>query len=275
MEDEPCTSMGSKSEKQLPVPGAIRNKSLKKKRKCGGTCCCVPNCVSNSRKNPELSFYKFPKDPKLRKTWLHWVSRADFTPNEHHKVCSKHFEGGKKTYLGKIPTLVPKIIKPTPTKPRPTHKCRERTDNVPNVIQEPSGSPENKIENLKDMIETLQQEKQQQEIDILALKEKLDQQTFSAQHFKSSDADFELYTGFSNYSTFKALYDYLCPACERLKYIGSHNSAQAGTRQKCGRKRALSPEEELFLVLSRLRCGLLERDLANRYNISVSQVSRI
>ena len=52
---------------------------------------------------------------------------------------------------------------PTPIKPRPTHKCRERTDNVPNVIQEPSGSPENmkdKIENLKDMIETLQKEKQ-------------------------------------------------------------------------------------------------------------------
>ena len=98
-----------------------------------------------------------------------------------------------------------------------------------------------KIENLKNMIETLQQEKQQQEIDILALKEKLDQQTFSAQRFKSSYADFELYTGFSNYSTFKALYDYLCPACERLKYIGSHNSTQADARQKYGWKRALSP----------------------------------
>ena len=37
----------------------------------------------------------------------------------------------------------------------------------------------------------------------------------------------------------------------------------------------LSPEEELFLCLSRLRCGLQERDPANRYNISVSQVSNI
>ena len=39
--------------------------------------------------------------------------------------------------------------------------------------------------------------------------------------------------------------------------------------------RTLSPEEELFLCLVRVRLGLLERDLANRFNISTSQVSRI
>ena len=50
-------------------------------------------------------------------------------------------------------------------------------------------------------------------------------------------------------TTFEALYDYLCPAFERLKYIGSHNSAKADARQpKCGRKRAraLSPETTIF-----------------------------
>ena len=54
--------------------------------------------------------------------------------------------------------------------------------------------------------------------------EKVQQQTFSVDRFKSRDSDFEFYTGFCNYSTFKASYDYLCPVCERLQYIGSYNT---------------------------------------------------
>ena len=37
----------------------------------------------------------------------------------------------------------------------------------------------------------------------------------------------------------------------------------------------MSPEQELFLVLVRLRLGLLLQDLAHHYHISTSQVSRI
>lgn len=40
-------------------------------------------------------------------------------------------------------------------------------------------------------------------------------------------------------------------------------------------KRSLSAEQELFLCLSRLRCRFLGQNLANRYNISASQVSNI
>ena len=88
--------------------------------------------------------------------------------------------------------------------------------------------------------------------------------------------DFESYTGFCDYGTFQAFYNYLCPACERLLYIGSGNSCNSvNSKEKCGPKRLLSPEEELFLCLVRLRLGLLERDIARRFNISVSQVSRI
>ena len=58
--------------------------------------------------------------------------------------------------------------------------------------------------------------------------------------------------------------------------VGSQNgNVQSEQQQKRGRKRSLTPEEELLMVLSRLCCGLLEKDLANRYCISVSQVSNI
>ncbi|XP_028412848.1 uncharacterized protein LOC114535739 [Dendronephthya gigantea] len=99
--------------------------------------------------------------------------------------------------------------------------------------------------------------------------------SFLNSKFKDNNSDFEFYTGFSSYSTFKAFYDYLCPSCERLRYVGSSNNSGQTNNQKCGPKRFLSPEEELFMCLTRLRLGLLERDLAERFNISVSQVSRI
>ena len=67
----------------------------------------------------------------------------------------------------------------------------------------------------------------------------------------------EFYTGFCDYGTFQAFYNYLCPACENLQYIGSGNSNSVNNKEKCGPKRLLSPEEELFLCLVRLRLGLL------------------
>ena len=124
MDNEPGTSM--ESDKELPTLGGKGLTTCsERKRKGGGTSCCIPTCDSNTKRNPELSFYQFPTDRKLRKMWLHWVGRANFVQNKYHKVCSRHFEGGK-TCLHNIPIIVPKLILPTPTKPRPTPKCRDR-----------------------------------------------------------------------------------------------------------------------------------------------------
>ncbi len=99
---------------------------------------------------------------------------------------------------------------------------------------------------------------------------------FRLERFIGSDGDFRFYTGFPNYSIFKAFYDYLSPACEHLVYHGSNTAPITSESQiKCGKQRSMSPEQELFLVLTRLRLGLLLQDIAHRFNISPSSVSRI
>ena len=45
--------------------------------------------------------------------------------------------------------------------------------------------------------------------------------------------------------------------------------------EKRGTSRSLSPLNEFFLVLCRLRCGIMETDLAFRFKVSQSTVSRI
>lgn len=47
------------------------------------------------------------------------------------------------------------------------------------------------------------------------------------------------------------------------------------TAPKTGRPRKLKPRNEFFLFLCRLRLGLLETDLAHRFNISIGSVSNI
>jgi hypothetical protein len=47
------------------------------------------------------------------------------------------------------------------------------------------------------------------------------------------------------------------------------------TQKKHGKPQAFPPEEELFVVLSRLRCGFLGQDLAHRYAMSRAHISQI
>jgi hypothetical protein len=46
---------------------ASDTEKVHKRKKYGGTTCCVPLCGSNSAKNPELSFHKFPVDSSFIK----------------------------------------------------------------------------------------------------------------------------------------------------------------------------------------------------------------
>ncbi|KAM9508086.1 THAP domain-containing protein 11-like isoform 1-T1 [Guaruba guarouba] len=79
-----------------------------------GFTCCVPGCYNNSHRDKALHFYTFPKDEELRRLWLKNVSRAGvsgcfstFQPTTGHRVCSEHFQGGRKSYLVRVPTIFP------------------------------------------------------------------------------------------------------------------------------------------------------------------------
>lgn len=100
--------------------------------------CCVPGCYNNNKKNKDLHFYRFPQGKsqekqQLRKKWIHLISRKYFTPGPHHRVCSAHFPGGLKTYDNNIPTIVPKKIRPTVSKPRPSIRARKREVSIPDT----------------------------------------------------------------------------------------------------------------------------------------------
>ena len=69
---------------------------------------------------------------------------------------------------------------------------------------------------------------------------------------------------------------FLGPAVSKLTYWNRDTKfTETSPSKKCGRSRKLCLMNELFLTLIRLRVGLLVADLAFRFGISKSHVTRI
>ena len=253
-----------------------RQEDHSKSKSHGGTTCGVPFCKSNSLNNPELSFHQFPKDLDIKETWLNLLG-IDKQPLKSHKVCSLHFPGGKKSF-GALPTVL---------------NCSGRQTFNSNVGRNDITPDCSTISNVQDLTKFEQQETTLQKsndeqatlrAENIALKGKCEELTcrytqsvLRIEHVLASNIIIKFYTGFQNYQTFKAFFDYLQPACQFLNYAGSNSSTEYSleTQQKVGRTSSMSPEQELFMILVRLRCGLMGPDLAFRFSFSETQVSRI
>ena len=96
---------------------------------------------------------------------------------------------------------------------------------------------------------------------------------FCIEDIADNDDAIQFYTGFCDFQALKICYEFLGTSVHHLKYWGSNSKVNSVEFR--GTSRAMTPLNELFLVLCRLRCGLLEKDLAFRFQVSQSTVSRI
>ncbi|XP_028410619.1 uncharacterized protein LOC114533309 [Dendronephthya gigantea] len=94
---------------------------------------------------------------------------------------------------------------------------------------------------------------------------------------KHDDSSFQFWTGFPNYGSFSALFQYLeCALVNKRNWRGSDLLRKVNvTERKRGAPSKLSLEEEFFMVLIRLRLGLTLTDLASRFMLSEGNISKI
>ena len=121
-------------------------------------------------------------------------------------------------------------------------------------------------------IERHEEQIAQLQADVLRLEDEVRtlSQRFCLKQFEGSDSDIQFYTGLPSYPVFMCLYRYLEPLLCHLRLCDVKNTS---TQTFKPRARALQPIDELFLVLIRLRLGLLEQDLAHQFNIGIATVS--
>lgn len=141
----------------------------------------------------------------------------------------------------------------------------------------------------EDLDETEAEKSERLKAEILSLREQIKiantkiqqlEQTVQEMEFcieNIEDKDICFYTGFPNREVYKAVLTYLNagPNGENLVYTrnDSRPDIESTPLRKIGRPRKLTPTNQFFLFLCRVRVGLFERDLAYRFNISVGTVS--
>lgn len=94
---------------------------------------------------------------------------------------------------------------------------------------------------------------------------------FCLQEIADNDKLIKFYTGFDSYDTLMSFFGFLGDAVHNLQYWGSKPSSKSSPKR---RKHKLDPLNQLFLTLMKLRLDLRERDLAIRFGIAVSTVSK-
>ncbi|KAK3108725.1 hypothetical protein FSP39_014186 [Pinctada imbricata] len=273
--------------------------------------CCVPHCTSNSAKTgKDVSFHTFPRDPVVSKKWIVAIRRdvgKDFRVNKETRVCSLHFEKSdyfpttelhtRKVLRGgscpsifywtkqtsarralcrvvpkkrKVDTASLKVETLSATSRSPECEPASSLDEMPE-----SNSSDDSLTQLEDAESPSKAELKQKNLSLLHLRSK---EKFSILRFCNSDADIKFYTGFSSYSGLHNFFTFLQPACNFLYYIGTENTSQ-GTPyamiNKRGPTRSLSPMEELFVTLVRLRKNFPEKLIGDLYNLSEGHMSKI
>ena len=154
-----------------------------------------------------------PKDTTLKKQWVKLLkTRGLCNPGSNHKVCSAHFQGRKKTYKNNIPTILAAS----------TYQRSRRTLVIHDDILQSSSSDDAVTEYSNPELcpailneESIKEKKNDDDM------KTMEQCLFRMERFIGSDTYFRLYTGFTDYFTCKAFFNYLSPACNHLIYRGS------------------------------------------------------
>ena len=103
----------------------------------------------------------------------------------------------------------------------------------------------------------------------------------TAEDLEGDDQKTRFYTGFVNFGTFMLIFNNLLQVAGKLNYWNGKDSLKIKpyiedkNRHKPGPKRKMRLIDEYLMVFMRLRLGILEQDLAERFRVSVSTVSRV
>ena len=274
--------------------------------------CVVPGCPNHAHKAEckGLHFYTLPHDhPDLLRKWFIAMHLSPNSVNKHSRMCSVHFIGGRRQGKDDVPQLFsgnnmrksPKARQPLPVRARKTYiTLSERRDIVHHdhcytqfnftatcLQQKPVGSsflsevgPEVKLSSDASVntLYHIDPARDRQSVMVTSTSSQTHHSNncspFSIEQIAEDKGLVRFYTGFEDYNTLMICYKFLGPCVHHLHYWSKRNGERE-IQETRGAPRMLSPLNEFFLVLCRIRLGLLEQDLAFRFGISQPTVSRI
>ena len=275
--------------------------------------CCVPLCTNNFRNSSGLTFYRIPKEKSIRREYVRLIRNENLKLESNStRVCSAHWSGGKKLSRNHLPSIFPwskekterRILSRTESITNVSSKKR-RVDvfttemdegplqNIENCMQDADSIPapsfsdaetqtemtgelldriEAELNEIRDEKEKVVKERDELIKESKRLQHLMENPKFDISKFKDRDEDIEFYTGLPHWDALLLLYDLVHDKAQCLNY-GNYKKKDTVSVQKLGRPRAMTLFEEFVLTLLRLRLGLFQKDLADRFNVSETTVS--
>ena len=247
--------------------------------------CSVYGCYLSSSKNPDLSFYRFPKDAKLLKAWVCRVRRENFTPSSTSYVCSRHFN---ETEMYIPATDTPTVFKKRRLRPgaipsvnlrgaiedeQLTRRSRRPTSGVdvePEVVAEATNVAqglEGSERSLMGAGPLLTNEPSSSTIEpkgydvqeLLKRIEALEKKRFCFENLNASNI--KNYTGID-----KSIFQVIANTIKKFSPLNYWSGFQV---------KSISLEDQLLIFLMRLRLDLPYYDLAIRYSVSETTIQNI
>ncbi|XP_078685984.1 uncharacterized protein LOC144918813 [Branchiostoma floridae x Branchiostoma belcheri] len=130
-------------------------------------------------------------------------------------------------------------------------------------------------------IKRLKQMNTRLQLDVVGLKLKLKSQSQFSHNKLLKDSKVLFYTGLRNRKAFEELYSHIAPKLQRIRLWRGPSGLPKGVRRftksprKFGPARKLCGRDLLLMTLMKLRLGLLNEDLADRFGVSTATCSRV
>ena len=276
--------------------------------------CCAGECENSSDKRPDISFHGVPLDNKaLLRTWITKMRRNPnyFNVNKHVKICSENFSPEdfinldvndvKKRRLKR--DAVPFIFAWSEESPETVARSAVEKLNTSRQEEEEAIDKASEGEGDETLILsglTLTSRKTQTQEDdfgdeITDISHRIPcLHSFSVYHLLSKcttlskeEKLFTHFTGFNSYVDFMNVLKFLLPNLDRKKLIdieklfeegeteGENDGFESELTMTRPSAHKLSVEDEFLMLLMKLRMGLSNTDLAERFCVSESTVNNI
>lgn len=270
--------------------------------------CSVPLCTKSGyvvENGEKVTFHRWPlKDKDILKQWIVKCRRdigKHFQVTQHTKICSRHFEESDFLHTPKGRRLLKKKAIPSKfdwsiNKPNRLRQnvvlpsCSSTSaheviaDDGINQTEENNTQTVSKDAEIQQLKDELKKQKEAAELfrkerDHLRKvygqvwkKAKINRRSeFSVDCIKNSDQDICFYTGFPTYQAFSSAFKLLDVGLdgENIRWRDNKGRSRRPDNFK------LSPINQFFLIMVRLRLGLFVKDLAYRFGVSTGTVNRI
>ncbi|XP_078331887.1 uncharacterized protein LOC144625315 [Crassostrea virginica] len=160
-------------------------------------------------------------------------------------------------------------------------RVEEATDKYYNNYEDPSAIPTDDVNihltcdsSVQCDEDPLLQENRELRQEIGRLSRELGKNKWGVERIKDNDGMTKFYTGLPAFAIFLWLFNYLAPKCSRMTYWRGQGQTTSTDRVRMSSS-ILSPIDQLFAVLMRLKVGLYIQDIAERFQISCASFSMI